>query len=64
MRVTRPPADGEANRAVVHLVARALGVVPSRVTVAAGARGRRKRLWIEGLAGAELDRRLASIGGD
>ncbi len=64
VRVTRPPADGEANRAVVQLVARALGVAPSRVTVATGSRGRRKRLRIEGLAVVELDRRLASIGGD
>ena len=63
VRVTRPPADGEANRAVLRLVARALGVAPSRLELVAGARGRRKRIRIIGLADDELLRRLAAIGG-
>ena len=64
VRVTRPPADGEANLAVMRLVADALDLAPSRVTVVAGARGRRKRLRIEGLDAAGLERRLAAIGTD
>ena len=64
VRVTRPPADGEANRAVVRLVAGALAVGPSRITVAAGERARRKRLNVDGLDVEELDRRLGSLAGD
>ena len=64
VRTTRIPADGDANRAVVRLVADALDLAPSRVTVVAGARGRRKRLRIEGLDAAGLERRLAAIGTD
>lgn len=64
VRVTRPPTDGEANRAVVRLVAQALDLAPSRLTLVAGARGRRKRIEVEGMSDGELDRRLAAIGSD
>jgi len=61
VRVTRPPAGGEANRAVVRLVARALGLAPTRVTLVAGARGRRKRVRLDGIDDSELARRLAGL---
>jgi uncharacterized protein len=64
VRVTRPPADGEANRAVLRLVARALEVAPSRVTLLAGSRARRKRVRIEGIDDAELQRRLGRLRAD
>lgn len=62
VRVTRPPADGEANRSVLRQVARALGVPPSSVTLVAGARSRLKRCAVEGLSGTELAARLAGLG--
>jgi uncharacterized protein len=64
VRVTRPPADGEANRAVLRLVAGALDLPPSRVVLVAGARARRKRVRVEGIDDAELARRLAGLGAD
>ena len=64
VRVARPPTDGEANRAVLKLVAHALGLAPSRLALVAGERGRRKRLRVEGIEAAELARRLAAIGSD
>ncbi len=62
VRVTRPPADGEANRAVVRLVATALRVPPSTVSIASGQSARRKRLVLASLDDAELRRRLGRIG--
>lgn len=64
VRVTRPPADGEANRGVVRLVADALDLAVSRLELVAGARSRRKRVRIAGLPVEELARRLASLAGD
>jgi uncharacterized protein YggU (UPF0235/DUF167 family) len=61
VRVTRPPADGEANRAVLRLVARAIGLPVSRLSVVAGERARRKRIAIEGIDAGELGRRLAAL---
>ena len=62
VRVTRPPADGDANRAVIRLVADAVGVAPSRLTLVAGERSRRKRVRVDGIGAGELARRLGRIG--
>ena len=62
VRVTRPPADGEANRAVLRLVGRAIGVAPTRLVIVSGERSRHKRVRIDGLDAGELERRLRRIG--
>lgn len=62
IRVARPPADGEANRAVLGLVARVLAVAPSTLTLVAGERSRLKRIEVRGLPPADLDARLAALG--
>ena len=61
VRVTRPPADGEANRAVLRLVATALGVPVGRVALVGGQRGRRKWVEIGEMSEDELARRLAGL---
>jgi uncharacterized protein len=44
--VTAPPVDGEANAAVIELLARQLGVARGNVEVVAGASSRRKTIKI------------------
>jgi uncharacterized protein YggU (UPF0235/DUF167 family) len=61
VRVTRPPADGDANRSVLRLVGAALGVPVSSLAVIAGERARRKRLSVGGLTDVELERRLRAL---
>lgn len=46
--VTSVPEKGRANEAVTKLLAKAWGVPRSRITVAAGAAGRRKTLLVQG----------------
>jgi uncharacterized protein (TIGR00251 family) len=58
VRVTAPPEAGRANAAIEHLLAAALGVRRAAVTVVAGHGTARKRVAIEGLERAEVDRRL------
>ena len=48
VRVAAPPSEGEANSALCRLIARAVGVPPRDVAVAAGATARIKRLAIAG----------------
>ncbi len=63
VRVTRPPSGGEANDAALRLVARELGVAPSRIVLVAGLSSRRKRVRVMGLSTAELARRLTAAPG-
>ena len=47
-RVRAAPSEGEANAALIKLVARALGVPPRDVSLAAGATSRVKRVTVAG----------------
>ena len=47
-RVAAPPSEGEANTALVRLIAKGVGVPPRDVTMTAGTTGRVKRLAIAG----------------
>ncbi len=47
-RVRAAPSEGEANAALVRLLAKAIGVPPRDVALAAGATARIKRLTISG----------------
>ena len=42
VRVTCPPEDGKANKAVTKLLAKTLGVPPTRLTLVKGQTGRDK----------------------
>jgi uncharacterized protein YggU (UPF0235/DUF167 family) len=59
-RVRVPASAGEANAALIALVARALAVAPRAVSLTAGASARLKRLKIAG-EGARLAAALAKI---
>jgi len=60
VRVRAAPSEGEANDALIRLLAKALGVAPRQVTLAAGATARIKRLEIAG-AGPALAAALAGL---
>ena len=51
-RVRAASTDGEANAALIKMVAHTLAVPPSRVTLMSGATARVKRLKVAGDAGA------------
>ncbi len=53
--VTSPPVDGAANKAVVELVAKSLGIPKRDVEVAAGHTGRRKTLRVVGVDRAAVE---------
>jgi uncharacterized protein (TIGR00251 family) len=53
--VTSPPVDGEANAAVIALIARTLGVARSAVEVIAGASSRRKTVRVSGVARSVIE---------
>lgn len=58
-RVSAPPLDGRANRALCRLVADRAGVPPSNVTVVRGERSRDKVLRVIGVDPAALAEALS-----
>ncbi len=48
-RVSAPPVDGRANKALRSLIARRVGVAPSRVEIVRGERSRDKLVRVEGI---------------
>lgn len=60
-KVTAPPVDGKANRALCRLIAKRVGVAPSKVSVIRGEKSREKLVTVEGLDSEELRRALAGL---
>ena len=58
VRVAAPPAEGRANEAMLRLVAKALRVPVSRVSLVSGSQSRLKLLAIEGLDADDIRARL------
>jgi hypothetical protein len=54
IRVAAPPVDGKANAALCRLIARAVGVPPSRVSVVRGHTARDKVVRVEDVETAAL----------
>lgn len=57
--VTAPPVDGEANAAVIELLAKSLGVPRGAVEVVAGVSSRRKTVRITGVARVQVEALIA-----
>ena len=61
VQVAAPPEGGKANKAVLALLADALGVRPNQVRLVRGATQSRKVVEVDGVPQAEIDARLASL---
>ena len=61
VRVRARPIEGEANAALVKLMAKALGVPKSAVAIQRGGQSRTKILVIEGLSADEAKSRLTGL---
>jgi uncharacterized protein len=48
-RVSAPPVDGRANAALCRLIAKAVGVAPSKVSVVRGEKSRDKLVEVDGV---------------
>jgi len=61
VRVRARPIDGEANDALIRLLAKSLGVSRSSVTVVRGGQSRSKMVVVDGLGDETLGARIAEI---
>jgi uncharacterized protein (TIGR00251 family) len=60
VRVRARPVEGEANEALIRLLAKRLGVPRSSVSLARGGQSRQKMIEVAGLDEAELHARITA----
>jgi uncharacterized protein (TIGR00251 family) len=61
VRVAAPPVDGAANKALLRLLAEELAVPASALRIVTGDTSRTKRVSIEGVDAADLERRWPGV---
>ncbi|MDP1777617.1 MAG: DUF167 domain-containing protein [Brevundimonas sp.] len=61
VRVRARPVEGEANEALIKLLAKALGVPKSAVVLQRGGQSRTKMVGVDGLSEADLKARLTGL---
>ena len=54
LRLTSPPVEDAANRQCIELIAKALGVAKSKVSIKSGAKSRHKVVRVEGVEPGSL----------
>ena len=64
VRVAAAPERGRANEAVLELLAKTLSLPRGSVSLVAGSTSRDKIVELAGIPPEEIDRRLASAGGE
>ena len=60
IRVTAAPEKGKANKAVIRLLSRELGIPASRIVLTKGTTSSNKTIEVDGLSSDELNRKLRS----
>lgn len=61
VRLQAPPVEGKANRELLKLLSKALGISKSRVRLEAGERSRDKSVLLVGITPAEARDRLKKV---
>ncbi|MFA6447986.1 MAG: DUF167 domain-containing protein [bacterium] len=56
-----PPEDGKANKELIGIIAKALGVPASGVAIVSGETSRTKRIGVSGVSRVKLDNFLADV---
>jgi uncharacterized protein (TIGR00251 family) len=63
IKLTAPPVEGAANRALTEFLARTLGVPKSAVAIVSGSKSREKRIRVSGMSSQALRARLRELAG-
>ncbi len=61
VRLSAPPVDDAANRALIELLARALSVQRQQIHLVAGGRSRTKRVLVTGMTVEDLTQRFKQV---
>lgn len=60
IRITAPPVEGEANRALIEFLSGITGIRKSAFHIESGLKSREKRVFVAGASAAELEKAISS----
>jgi uncharacterized protein (TIGR00251 family) len=63
IQLTSAPVDGAANKDLIGMLAKKIGVAKSDIEILSGQTGRRKRIRIHGATRAQVEEALLQVGG-
>ncbi|MFO8101999.1 MAG: DUF167 domain-containing protein [Dehalococcoidia bacterium] len=58
VKISSPPVEGKANRALVDFLSKSLGIRKSDISIEKGETGRRKTLLLERITHSQIEERL------
>lgn len=61
IRITAPPAEGKANKALLKFLGKKLGLPPSSISILHGHSSREKVLLVSGINGATVREKLLRV---
>lgn len=61
VRLTAPPVEGEANRALIEFLSKLLKIKKSSFEIDAGVKSRDKRVRVEGVSRKELEEAFGRV---
>jgi uncharacterized protein (TIGR00251 family) len=61
LKLTAPPVEGEANRAVIKFLSKLLNIPKSSITIESGLKSRDKRVLIRDVAIVDIERALEAV---
>jgi len=59
IKLTAPPVEGEANRALIEFLSDILGIRKTALSIDSGTKSREKRVKVEGLGVKDIAQRLS-----
>ncbi|MFC1892128.1 DUF167 domain-containing protein [Thermodesulfobacteriota bacterium] len=58
IKVTSPPIDGKANKALINILSKQLGIAKGNIEIISGRTSKNKRVRVKGLTKVEITQRM------
>ena len=58
IKVTSPPVDGKANKSLINILSKQLGIAKGKIEITSGTISRNKKVKIKGLSKVEIAQKL------
>jgi len=61
VKISAPPVDGKANKALIEFLSKFFGIRKSAITIEKGETGKKKTILLEGMTQSQIQERLKNL---